>query len=65
MRQPTRGGLGADKVTVSYDYATREFLFKPSSSADTVALSSAATNNLFKTSPTLATWIRMGLTVKP
>ena len=49
------GGLGADKVTVSYDYASREFLFKPSSSADSVALSSAATNNLFKTSPTLAT----------
>jgi flagellar hook-basal body protein len=49
------GGLGADKVNVSYDYATREFLFKPASSADTVALSSAATNNLFKTTPTLAT----------
>ena len=49
------GGLGADKVTVSYDYATREFLFKPASSADSIALSSAATNNLFKTSPTLAT----------
>lgn len=48
------GGLGADKVNVSYDYATREFLFKPASSADTVALSSAATNNLFKTTPTLA-----------
>ena len=49
------GGLGADKVKVSYDYATREFLFKPSSSGDTVALSSSATNNLFKTTPTLAT----------
>jgi flagellar hook-basal body protein len=49
------GGLGADKVTVSYDYASREFLFKPSYSADSVALSSASTNNLFKTSPTLAT----------
>lgn len=49
------GGLGADQVTVSYDYATREFLFQPSSSADTVALSSAASNNLFKTTPTLAT----------
>ena len=48
------GGLGAGKVTVSYDYATREFLFKPASSSDTVALSSAATNNLFKTTPTLA-----------
>lgn len=48
------GGLGADKVKVSYDYATREFLFKPTSSGDTVALSSSATNNLFKTSPTLA-----------
>ncbi len=49
------GGLGAGKVTVSYDYAAREFLFKPASSSDTVALSSAATNNLFKTTPTLAT----------
>ena len=48
------GGLGAGKVTVSYDYAAREFLFKPASSSDTVALSSAATNNLFKTTPTLA-----------
>ena len=48
------GGLGADKVKVSYDYATREFLFKPTSSGDAVALSSSATNNLFKTSPTLA-----------
>ena len=48
------GGLGADKVNVSYDYATREFLFNPASSGDTVALSSAATNNLFKTTPTLA-----------
>ncbi len=47
------GGLSADKVKVSYDYATREFLFKPSSSSDTVALSSDATNNLFKTTPTL------------
>ncbi|MEC9155994.1 MAG: flagellar hook-basal body complex protein, partial [Pseudomonadota bacterium] len=50
----TAGGLGAGKVTVSYDYAAREFLFKPASSSDTVALSSAATNNLFKTTPTLA-----------
>jgi flagellar hook-basal body protein len=49
-----QGGLGTGKVTVSYDYATREFLFKPSSSADTVALNSNSTNNLFKTSPTLA-----------
>ncbi len=49
------GGLGAGKVTVAYDYAAREFLFKPASSSDTVALSSAATNNLFKTTPTLAT----------
>ena len=48
------GGLGAGKVTVSYDYAARQFLFKPASSSDTVALSSAATNNLFKTTPTLA-----------
>ncbi len=48
------GGLGAGKVTVSYDYAAREFLFKPASSSDTVALSSSATNNLFKTTPTLA-----------
>ena len=48
------GGLGAGKVAVSYDYAAREFLFKPASSSDTVALSSAATNNLFKTTPTLA-----------
>ena len=48
------GGLGAGKVTVSYDYAAREFLFKPASSSDTLALSSAATNNLFKTTPTLA-----------
>ena len=49
----TAGGLGADKVEVSYDYANREFLFKPSSSSDSVALSSDATNNLFKTTPTL------------
>ena len=47
------GGLGDDKVEVSYDYATREFLFKPLSSSDTVALSSDASNNLFKTTPTL------------
>ena len=47
------GGLGTDKVEVSYDYATREFLFKPLSSSDTVALSSDASNNLFKTTPTL------------
>ena len=45
--------LGAGEVTASYDFATREFLFQPSSSSDTVALSSDATNNLFKTSPTL------------
>jgi len=48
------GGLGTGEVTVSYDYATREFTFVPTSSSDTVALSSAATNNLFKTTPTLA-----------
>jgi flagellar hook-basal body protein len=47
------GGLGAGKVTVSYDYAKREFLFKPADSSDTIAISSAATNNLFKTTPTL------------
>jgi flagellar hook-basal body protein len=38
---------------VSYDYAKREFLFKPADSSDTIAISSAATNNLFKTTPTL------------
>jgi flagellar hook-basal body protein len=47
------GGLGAGKVTVSYDYAKREFLFKPADSSDTISISSAATNNLFKTTPTL------------
>ena len=49
------GGLGAGKVTATYDYASREFKFLPTSSSDTVALNSTATNNLFKTSPTLAT----------
>ena len=45
--------IGAGNVTASYDYANREFRFKPTASADTVSLSSAATNNLFKTTPTL------------
>jgi len=45
--------LGAGEVTASYDYARREFLFSPSSSSDTVSLSSDATNNLFKTTPTV------------
>ena len=45
--------IGAGNVTTSYDYANREFRFKPTASADTVSLSSAATNNLFKTTPTL------------
>ena len=45
--------IGVGNVTASYDYANREFRFKPTASADTVSLSSAATNNLFKTTPTL------------
>lgn len=45
--------LGAGEVTASYDYATREFLFNAASSSDTVTLSSDATNNLFKTTPTV------------
>jgi flagellar hook-basal body protein len=45
--------VGAGNVTATYDYATREFRFKPTASADTVSLSSVATNNLFKTTPTL------------
>ena len=45
--------IGAGNVTASYDYANREFRFKPTASADTVSLSSAATNNLFKTTPTV------------
>ena len=40
------------EVTVSYDFASRTFRFMPSSSSDTVSLSSASTNNLFKTTPT-------------
>ena len=47
------GTLGAGEVTASYDYATREFLFNAASSSDTVTLSSDATNNLFKTTPTV------------
>ena len=45
--------IGAGNVTASYDYANREFRFKPTASVDIVSLSSAATNNLFKTTPTL------------
>ena len=45
--------LGGGEVTPSYDYATREFLFNAASSSDTVTLSSDATNNLFKTTPTV------------
>lgn len=45
--------LGAGEVTASYDYAGREFLFNAASSSDTVTLSSDATNNLFKTTPTV------------
>ncbi len=44
--------IGAGTITASYDYAAREFLFKPTSSGDTVSLSSVASNNLFKTTPT-------------
>ena len=44
--------LGAGEVTASYDYARREFLFNSASSSDSVTLSSDATNNLFKTTPT-------------
>jgi flagellar hook-basal body protein len=47
--------LTAGKVTASYDYAQREFLFKPTSSSDTVTLESNGTNSLFKTSSTAAT----------
>ena len=45
--------LTAGAVTVNYDYSNREFTFTPDDSSDTVALDSAATNNLFKTTPTL------------
>lgn len=45
--------LGAGEVTASYDYAGREFLFNAASSSDTVTLSSDATNNLFRTTPTV------------
>ena len=47
--------LGAGEVTASYDYARREFLFNSASSSDSVTLSSDATNNLFKTTPTEVT----------
>ena len=46
-------GLGADKVTVSYDYASREFLFSVPSSAGSLSISSNQTNSLFGTSPTV------------
>jgi len=45
--------LGDGEVTASYDYAGREFLFNAASSSDTVTLSSDATNNLFRTTPTV------------
>lgn len=45
--------LGDGEVTASYDFARREFLFNAASSSDTVTLSSVATNNLFKTTPTV------------
>jgi len=45
--------LGDGEVTAAYDFARREFLFNAASSSDTVTLSSVATNNLFKTTPTV------------
>ena len=44
--------LQNSEVVVTYDYAARTFKFLPSSSSDVVTLSSASTNNLFKTTPT-------------
>ena len=44
--------LGANKVTVSYDTAQRSFKFLPVSSADTMTVDAASTNNLFGAAPT-------------
>jgi flagellar hook-basal body protein len=53
IQRQLNDNLAADgDVSVSYDYATREFKFLPASSSNSVTLSSTATNNLFKTSPT-------------
>lgn len=46
------GGLGAGKVNVSYDYASREFKFLPTISSDTVKLGSDGSNSLFGTTST-------------